>query len=75
MGSSSVGSTHFSREPIAVIGFSAKLPGEAVTAQEFWELLLQGRSTVSEIPKERMHARAFWGLQQGRNDQVSLVMI
>ena len=39
-------------EPIAIIGASCRFPG-ATGLDEFWELLRQGRSAVSTVPKER----------------------
>ncbi|CAA7262768.1 unnamed protein product [Cyclocybe aegerita] len=40
------------QEPIAVIGMAINMPG-ARTPAELWELLLNGTSTVQEIPKDR----------------------
>ncbi|MFI6099282.1 SDR family NAD(P)-dependent oxidoreductase [Lentzea sp. NPDC051213] len=40
------------REPIAVIGLSARFPG-AENADEFWNLLLDGTDLVTEVPADR----------------------
>ncbi|GGU32385.1 hypothetical protein GCM10010178_25720 [Lentzea flava] len=40
------------REPIAVIGLSARFPG-AENADEFWKLLLDGTDLVTEVPADR----------------------
>ena len=59
-------------EPIAVIGFAARLPQDATTAESFWQLLCEGRSARSEIPKDRFNIDAFYHPDPDRIDAVSL---
>ena len=40
-------------EPIAIIGLGCRIPGGACNAEQFWDLLKQGRSGVREIPSDR----------------------
>lgn len=40
-------------EPLAIVGMGCRFPGGAESPAAFWELLLEGRSTVREIPAER----------------------
>ena len=40
------------REPIAIIGMACRYPG-GETVEDFWELLREGRSAVSEVPASR----------------------
>ncbi|HTD57101.1 MAG TPA: polyketide synthase, partial [Silvibacterium sp.] len=40
-------------EPIAIVGMACRFPGGA-SSKEYWDLLLQGSSAVTEIPRERM---------------------
>ncbi|OLN83448.1 Lovastatin diketide synthase LovF 5 [Colletotrichum chlorophyti] len=47
-------------EPIAIIGLSARLPGDGDTPERFYESLLAGRSARTEVPLERYNANAFW---------------
>lgn len=42
-------------EPIAIIGFSLKLPGDATSVESFWTMLMEGSSTFSEFPKDRVN--------------------
>lgn len=42
-----------SHEPIAIVGIGCRFPGEVRNPREFWELLMQGRVAVGEIPRER----------------------
>ena len=47
-------------EPIAVIGLDLKLPQDAVSAETFWRLLIEGRSAMTEVPKDRFNLDAFY---------------
>ena len=46
-------------EPIAVIGLSCRLPGDAVNPQKLWELLENGGSAWSPFPKDRFNDAGF----------------
>jgi acyl transferase domain-containing protein/acyl carrier protein len=48
------------REPIAVIGMSCRLPGGVTTPAEYWNLLRDGRSGITEIPADRWDVDAFY---------------
>jgi len=43
-------------EPIAVIGMGCRLPGGISGPDSFWQLLCDGRSTVTRVPPERWAA-------------------
>lgn len=47
------------REPIAVVGIGCRLPGGVSTVKAFWETLLDGIDTVSEIPADRFDFASF----------------
>jgi hypothetical protein len=47
-------------EPIAVIGFDLRFPQDASNAEGFWQLLVEGRSTMTEVPADRYNVRAFY---------------
>ena len=40
-------------EPIAVIGIGCRFPGGVSGPESFWQLLCDGRSTVTRVPSER----------------------
>ena len=40
-------------EPIAIVGIGCRLPGGANSAEQFWELLRDGRDAISEVPSDR----------------------
>ncbi len=41
------------QEPIAIVSMSCRFPGSAHTPEDFWELLVEGVDTVSELPAGR----------------------
>ncbi len=41
------------REPIAVIGVGCRFPGGVMSPDGFWELMVEGRSGVVEVPEGR----------------------
>ncbi|HET7072792.1 MAG TPA: polyketide synthase, partial [Mycobacterium sp.] len=47
-------------EPIAVIGMGCRLPGNVTGPESFWQLLLDGRDAVGEVPGDRWDADAFY---------------
>jgi len=56
--------------PIAVIGIGARLPGGIVDTDTFWQLLVEGRDAVREIPQDRWDTGLFYDerpLQPGRS--------
>lgn len=42
-------------KPIAIIGINLKFPGEAVSPQLFWDLILSARNVSKEIPADRFN--------------------
>ncbi|EXU62043.1 hypothetical protein Z951_43765 [Streptomyces sp. PRh5] len=41
------------REPIAIVGMGCRFPGGVDSPQDLWELVSNGRETVSEMPRDR----------------------
>ena len=48
------------REPVAVVGVGCRFPGGADDPEAFWELLLDGRDAVRDVPAERWDADALY---------------
>lgn len=46
---------------VAIIGMGVRLPGDVTTSRELWDLLQDGRETVSSVPAERAQ-----GVRSGR---------
>jgi myxalamid-type polyketide synthase MxaB len=49
----------FLSEPIAVIGIGCRFPG-AAGPEQFWQLLLEGRDAITEIPADRWAVDAYY---------------
>ncbi|OBH82978.1 type I polyketide synthase [Mycobacterium sp. E2989] len=47
-------------EPVAVVGIGCRLPGKVSGPESFWQLLLDGRDAVGEVPPDRWDADAFY---------------
>jgi hypothetical protein len=45
--------------PIAIIGMSCRFAGDVDSPQKLWDLLAEGRSAWSEIPKDRFDINGF----------------
>ncbi|MDD4866473.1 MAG: polyketide synthase, partial [Mycobacterium sp.] len=43
----------------AIVGYAARFPG-AADADEFWQLLAEGRDAISEVPRDRWDAEQFF---------------
>ncbi|GCB20597.1 lovastatin diketide synthase LovF [Aspergillus awamori] len=52
--------------PIAIVGTGGRFPGDASNPDRLWELLLSAKSTLSETPKDRFSAEAFYHPQPDR---------
>ncbi|KAL2193905.1 polyketide synthase [Corynascus similis CBS 632.67] len=48
-----------SNTPIAVIGMSCRFAGDVDSPEKLWNLLAEGRSAWSEIPKDRFNVEGF----------------
>ena len=45
--------TPLSPEPIAIVGIGCRLPGGVDSPADFWQLLIQGKDAITEVPPER----------------------
>jgi acyl transferase domain-containing protein len=57
-------------EPIAVIGFGLKFPQDADNPENFWKMLVEGRSAMTDVPKDRWNIEAFHHPDPDRHDTV-----
>ena len=46
--------------PIAIIGIGGRFPGEATNPEKLWDMISNGRSAMSEVPKDRFNIDAFY---------------
>lgn len=55
------------QQPVAIVGMSCRLPGNANSPAEFWELCSRARSGfMSGVPKERFDHDAFYDPNPGK---------
>lgn len=47
-------------KPIAIIGIGIRAPGDGSDPEKFWNMLVEGRSARSEIPKDRYNIDGFY---------------
>jgi acyl transferase domain-containing protein len=47
-------------EPIAIIGMAMRLPGRVCNAEDFWNLLIEKRSGMCDVPKDRFNIDGFY---------------
>ncbi|KAH6683357.1 fatty acid synthase S-acetyltransferase [Halenospora varia] len=57
--------------PVAVIGLSLKFPQEAVSVDSFWDLLMNGRSAMTEVPRDRFNVDSFYYGEGGKTGTVN----
>lgn len=62
-------------EPIAIIGFSLKFPGEASSSEGFWDMLEGGRNAMTEFPADRINLQGHYHHDNSRLDEVSLLNV
>lgn len=53
----------------AIVGYAARFPG-AADADEFWDVLRQGRDAISEVPRDRWDVDAFFDPEPGAPGKV-----
>lgn len=57
-------------EPIAIIGMSCRLSGEASSVDGFWDMLRNGRTGHGRVPSSRYEASAWYHPNQDRKGGV-----
>ncbi|KAL3473806.1 hypothetical protein BJX99DRAFT_272015 [Aspergillus californicus] len=60
------------RHPLAIIGFSLKFPGDAVSAESFWETIVQGSCLSRDFPPEKLNIDAHYHPDPNRLHSLSL---
>ena len=47
-------------EPVAVVGIGCRFPGDVHGPDSYWQLLMDGREGISEVPADRWDVEAFY---------------
>lgn len=53
-------------EPIAIVGMACRLPGGVDDPESFWDLLIDGRDAVTEVPTARWDVDTFYSPPPGK---------
>ena len=53
-------------DPIAIIGIGCRLPGGAVDARSYWQMLMGGVDAIREVPQDRWNHRFYFDPEQGK---------
>ncbi|XP_070582138.1 probable polyketide synthase 1 [Ptychodera flava] len=56
--------------PIAIVGIGCRMPGGVSSPEGFWEVISEGRDTVTEIPKERWNINEFYDADQSKSGKM-----
>ncbi|KAJ5721630.1 uncharacterized protein N7483_009564 [Penicillium malachiteum] len=56
-------------EPIAVVGYSYRFPGEAVNDGDFWQMLIDKRCAMTEFPSNRINVSGWCHPDKRRRGQ------
>ncbi|KAF2180759.1 reducing type I polyketide synthase [Zopfia rhizophila CBS 207.26] len=60
-----------SPEPIAIVGLSFLFPGDAAdTSESLWKVLLEGRSTATEFPENRLRSEGIYHPNRDRRGTI-----
>ncbi|KAL9121039.1 MAG: hypothetical protein Q9187_002405 [Circinaria calcarea] len=59
------------QEAVAVVGFSIRFPQDATSPEAFWQMLCEGRSAMTEIPKDRFNLDAFYHSDPSRVSSIN----
>ena len=51
--------------PVAIIGMACRLPG-ADNLEQYWDLLINGRSAVAELPPDRLNQELYYDPRKGQ---------
>jgi acyl transferase domain-containing protein len=49
-----------SRQPIAIVSMGCRLPGGIQSPSGFWELLVEGRDGIADVPADRWNSQAYY---------------
>ncbi|RYO75255.1 hypothetical protein DL764_010541 [Monosporascus ibericus] len=60
-----------SADPVVVIGFAFRFPGDVVSEDAFWNVICRGSSTMSEVPQNRYNVNGIFSPNRARQDTVT----
>lgn len=58
--------------PIAIVGLGGRYPGDASNPEKLWDLISNGRSALTEVPKDRFNIDAFYHPHHERQGTINI---
>jgi len=52
--------THYTQEPVAIVGFACRLPGGNNSPTKLWDFLEQGKVASNKVPASRFNINGHW---------------
>jgi hypothetical protein len=52
-------------EPIAIVGLAFEFPGDIVSEEDFWDILIRGHLHEPSIPEDRFNAKIYASRSDG----------
>lgn len=62
-------------DPIVIVGAACRLPGEASSMNGLWNMISNGRTAHSKIPKDRFDADAWYHPDPDRKGTVGVLVV
>lgn len=59
-------------QPVAIIGMGLRFPQDATSPEKFWQMLVDGRSAKTEVPKERYNIDSHYRSDANLPDTVDI---
>jgi hypothetical protein len=60
------------KDPIVVVGYAFKFPGDATDSTSFWNMMIEQRCAMTRTPADRISEKSWHHPDQSRRGQVSL---
>ncbi|KAH9904493.1 hypothetical protein F4778DRAFT_790038 [Xylariomycetidae sp. FL2044] len=57
-------------DPVVIVGFSFRFPQDATSEDKFWDVILQGKSTMEEVPPDRYNIDGFYAHGKAKHGTV-----
>lgn len=57
-------------EPIAIVGMACRFPGNIQSPDDFWNLLISGKETVTEIPESRWNSQRYYSADYDEDGKI-----
>jgi acyl transferase domain-containing protein len=58
--------------PIAIVGVAGRYPGDAANPEKLWEMIVNARSAMTEVPADRFNIDAFYHPYNERSGAINV---